>query len=141
MACSRRRYARCARSFTKTAGRSTRTGGKRIGRAASALRAGSASASVTWTLTKSYTSPTGGGGPGRGPIAVGPHLARYLPTHPLIPVGGSEGIGPVSSAPWGSASILPISWMYIRLMGAQGLTRATQVAILNANYIAERLDP
>ncbi len=91
-------------------------------------------------LHKTFCIPHGGGGPGMGPIAVAAHLARYLPTHPLIPVGGSEGIGPVSAAPWGSASILPISWIYIRLMGAQGLARATQVAILNANYIAERLD-
>jgi glycine dehydrogenase len=92
-------------------------------------------------LHKTFCIPHGGGGPGMGPIAVAAHLARYLPTHPLIPVGGSEGIGPVSSAPWGSASILPISWIYMRLMGAQGLTRATEVAILNANYVAERLDP
>jgi glycine dehydrogenase len=92
-------------------------------------------------LHKTFCIPHGGGGPGMGPIAVAAHLARYLPTHPLIPVGGSEGIGPVSSAAWGSASILPISWMYIRMMGPQGLTRATQVAILNANYIAARLDP
>jgi glycine dehydrogenase len=92
-------------------------------------------------LHKTFCIPHGGGGPGMGPIAVGAHLAKYLPTHPVIPTGGPESIGPVSSAPWGSASILPISWVYIQLMGAEGLTRATQVAILNANYIAHRLDP
>jgi glycine dehydrogenase len=68
-------------------------------------------------------------------------LAKYLPAHPVIVTGGRDSIGTVSSAPWGSASILPISWMYIKLMGAEGLTRATQVAILNANYIAHRLQP
>src|SRR5713226_1013135 len=92
-------------------------------------------------LHKTFCIPHGGGGPGMGPIAVAAHLAKYLPTHPVIPTGGTEGIGPVSSAPWGSASILPISWVYVQLMGARGLTRATQVAILNANYIAHRLDP
>ncbi len=92
-------------------------------------------------LHKTFCIPHGGGGPGMGPIAVGAHLAKYLPTHPLIPTGGVEGIGPVSSAPWGSASILPISWVYIQQMGAEGLTRATQVAILNANYVAHRLEP
>jgi glycine dehydrogenase len=92
-------------------------------------------------LHKTFCIPHGGGGPGMGPIAVAAHLAPYLPTHPLVKVGGEEGVGPVSAAPWGSPSILPISWMYIRMMGADGLTRATQVAILNANYIAKRLDP
>jgi glycine dehydrogenase len=75
-----------------------------------------------------------------GPIAVAAHLAPYLPGHPLADVGGVEGIGPVSAAPWGSASILPISYMYIDLMGAEGLARATKVAILNANYVARRLE-
>jgi glycine dehydrogenase len=70
-----------------------------------------------------------------------PHLVPYLPKHPVAGVGGSDGIGPVSSAPWGSAGVLPISWVYIALMGAQGLTEATRYAILNANYIAKRLDP
>lgn len=74
-----------------------------------------------------------------GPIAVKKHLAPYLPGHPLFKTGGDKAIGPVSAAPWGSASILPISWMYIRMMGTDGLTRATQTAILNANYIAHRL--
>ena len=90
-------------------------------------------------LHKTFCIPHGGGGPGMGPIAVATHLAPFLPTHPVVKTGGQQGIGPVSAAPWGSASILPISWVYIRLMGAAGLTEATQVAILNANYIASRL--
>ena len=76
-----------------------------------------------------------------GPIGVASHLVRFLPGHPVVEVGGEEGIGAVSSAPWGSASILPISWAYIALMGASGLAQATRVAILNANYIARRLEP
>jgi glycine dehydrogenase len=92
-------------------------------------------------LHKTFCIPHGGGGPGVGPIAVASHLADYLPGHPVIPAGGKEGIGSVSSAPWGSAGILPISWAYIRLMGAQGLKEATCYAILNANYVARRLDP
>jgi glycine dehydrogenase len=76
-----------------------------------------------------------------GPICVAAHLAPFLPKHPIIPVGGKQGIGAVSAAPWGSASILVIPWIYVRLMGAEGLTEATKVAILNANYIARRLDP
>jgi glycine dehydrogenase len=91
-------------------------------------------------LHKTFCIPHGGGGPGMGPIAVAPHLAPFLPGHPLADVGGVEGIGPVSAAPWGSASILPISYLYIDLMGGDGLTRASEVAILNANYIARRLD-
>ncbi len=90
-------------------------------------------------LHKTFCIPHGGGGPGMGPIAVKKHLAPYLPGHPLFKTGGDKAIGPVSAAPWGSASILPISWMYIRMMGTDGLTRATQTAILNANYIAHRL--
>jgi glycine dehydrogenase len=90
-------------------------------------------------LHKTFCIPHGGGGPGMGPICVAPHLAPFLPRHPLIETGGARGIGPVSAAPWGSASILLISWTYIRLMGAAGLTRATAIAILNANYVAERL--
>jgi glycine dehydrogenase len=74
-----------------------------------------------------------------GPICVASHLAPFLPGHPVIETGGGEAIGPVSAAPWGSAGILPISWIYIALMGGAGLTRATQVAILNANYMAARL--
>ena len=91
-------------------------------------------------LHKTFCIPHGGGGPGMGPIAVAGHLAPYLPKHPLSEVGGSQGIGPVSAAPWGSASILTIPWMYIALMGGDGLTDATKVAILNANYIAKRLE-
>ena len=91
-------------------------------------------------LHKTFCIPHGGGGPGVGPVAVRSHLAPYLPNHPLAPeCGPSTGVGPVSAAPYGSASVLPISWAYIRLMGGAGLTRATQVAILNANYIAARL--
>lgn len=92
-------------------------------------------------LHKTFCIPHGGGGPGVGPIAVAAHLAAFLPGHPVVPTGGSEGIGPVSSSPWGSANILPISWAYIRLMGSEGLREATGYAILNANYIAKRLDP
>jgi glycine dehydrogenase len=91
-------------------------------------------------LHKTFCIPHGGGGPGMGPICVAPHLAPYLPGHPVVATGGEKAIGPVSAAPWGSASILPISWAYIRLMGAEGLTHATKVAILNANYLAARLD-
>lgn len=76
-----------------------------------------------------------------GPIGVKKHLAPYLPGHPVVKTGGAKAIGPVSAAPWGSASILPISWMYIRMMGTSGLTKATQIAILNANYIAQKLHP
>lgn len=91
-------------------------------------------------LHKTFAVPHGGGGPGAGPIGVSAALAPFLPGHPAATVGGSLPIGPVSSAPWGSASILPISWMYIRMMGAAGLTAATKNAILNANYIARRLE-
>jgi glycine dehydrogenase len=91
-------------------------------------------------LHKTFCIPHGGGGPGVGPICVAKHLAPFLPKHPLVTTGGAQGIGPISAAPWGSASILLISWMYIRLMGADGLTDATKFAILNANYIARRLE-
>ncbi len=90
-------------------------------------------------LHKTFCIPHGGGGPGMGPIGVAKHLAPFLPNHPIVSVAPKTGIGPVSAAPWGSASILPISWMYISMMGPEGLTRATQVALLNANYIAKRL--
>ncbi|NUU23204.1 MAG: aminomethyl-transferring glycine dehydrogenase, partial [Streptomycetaceae bacterium] len=91
-------------------------------------------------LHKTFCIPHGGGGPGVGPVAVREHLAPYLPNHPLQPTAGPEtGVGPISAAPWGSAAILPISWAYIRLMGPDGLKRATQVAVLSANYIARRL--
>lgn len=89
-------------------------------------------------LHKTFSIPHGGGGPGVGPIAVAPHLAPFLPGHFHLP-GGITGTGPVASAPWGSAGILPISWAYMKLMGSGGLIRASQVAILNANYIASRL--
>jgi glycine dehydrogenase len=90
-------------------------------------------------LHKTFCIPHGGGGPGMGPIGVAQHLAPFLPGHPLVSVGGSEAIGPVAAAPWGSASILPISWMYIALMGSAGLTEASRFAILGANYMAARL--
>ncbi|HEX2095505.1 MAG TPA: aminomethyl-transferring glycine dehydrogenase [Longimicrobiaceae bacterium] len=89
-------------------------------------------------LHKTFCIPHGGGGPGMGPIGVAEHLVPFLPGHPVVPVGQGEH-GAVSAAPWGSPSILPISYVYIRLMGAEGLTHATRVAILNANYIAHRL--
>jgi glycine dehydrogenase len=110
-------------------------------------------------LHKTFCIPHGGGGPGMGPICVAPHLAPFLPRHRFFPgpstgpeppaLGSNERgssspdaiAGPVSAAPWGSASILLISWAYIRMMGAAGLTRATKIAILNANYVAHRLDP
>ncbi|HEX7242428.1 MAG TPA: aminomethyl-transferring glycine dehydrogenase [Longimicrobiaceae bacterium] len=90
-------------------------------------------------LHKTFCIPHGGGGPGMGPIGVAEHLAPFLPGHPVVPVGQGER-GAVSAGPWGSPSILPISYVYIRLMGAEGLRRATEVAILNANYIAHRLE-
>ena len=76
-----------------------------------------------------------------GPIGVAQHLVDFLPDHPVVKLGGENPIGAISGAPWGSASILPISWMYIAMMGAEGLRNATEHAILNANYIANRLDP
>ena len=98
-------------------------------------------------LHKTFCIPHGGGGPGVGPVGVRAHLAPFLPSHPLRPECGPSGmgysdggVGPVSGAPWGSAGILPIPWAYIRLMGAQGLLEATQVAILSANYIAYALN-
>ena len=97
-------------------------------------------------LHKTFCIPHGGGGPGMGPIGVLEHLAPFLPDHPVVggvnPAAGSaETIGTIAAAPWGSASILPISWAYIAMMGGPGLRRATQLAILNANYIAHRLAP
>ncbi|MEU6733689.1 aminomethyl-transferring glycine dehydrogenase [Streptomyces physcomitrii] len=93
-------------------------------------------------LHKTFCIPHGGGGPGVGPVGVRAHLAPYLPNHPLQPAAGPQtGVGPISAAPWGSAGILPISWAYVRLMGGEGLKRATQVAVLSANYIAKRLEP
>ncbi|MFF4548888.1 aminomethyl-transferring glycine dehydrogenase [Streptomyces sp. NPDC001435] len=93
-------------------------------------------------LHKTFCIPHGGGGPGVGPVGVRSHLAPYLPNHPMQPAAGPEtGVGPISAAPWGSAGILPISWAYVRLMGGEGLKRATQVAVLSANYVAKRLEP
>ena len=95
-------------------------------------------------LHKTFCIPHGGGGPGMGPIGVASHLVPFLPGHPVVGTGeeisNSQRIGAVAAAPWGSASILVISWMYIAMMGADGLTQATKVAILNANYIAKRLE-
>jgi glycine dehydrogenase len=93
-------------------------------------------------LHKTFCIPHGGGGPGMGPIGVAQQLAPFLPGHPVVKpdVAGKQSIGPISAAPYGSASILTISWVYIALMGGAGLTRATQVAILNANYMAKRLE-
>jgi len=90
-------------------------------------------------LHKTFCIPHGGGGPGMGPIGVAPQLVPFLPGHPVTGLGGPQAIGPISEAPYGSASILTISYVYIALMGGAGLTRATQVAILNANYMAKRL--
>ena len=101
-------------------------------------------------LHKTFCIPHGGGGPGVGPIAVKEHLAKHLPSHPFIDPHATESnaeqrkahaISPVSAAPWGSASILPISYAYIKMMGAEGLTRGTQMALLNANYIMSRVQP
>ena len=95
-------------------------------------------------LHKTFCIPHGGGGPGMGPIGVKQHLAPYLPSHSVIEIDGvsrNQSFGALSSAPWGSASILPISWAYIKMMGADGLKKATQVAILNANYMMKRLEP
>ena len=92
-------------------------------------------------LHKTFCIPHGGGGPGVGPVCVAAHLVDFLPGHSVVNLGGEDPIGAVSAAPWGSASICVISWMYIQMMGAAGLTTATQVAILNANYIAQRLQP
>jgi len=92
-------------------------------------------------LHKTFCIPHGGGGPGMGPIGVAKHLVDFLPGNPVIRTGGRHAVGAVSAAPWGSSSILPISMMYIDMMGGEGLTLATKIAILNANYIAKRLDP
>ena len=92
-------------------------------------------------LHKTFAIPHGGGGPGMGPICVAAHLAPYLPGHPLAKTGGAKGILPVAAAPWGSASILLISYGYIRMLGGEGVTESTKYAILNANYIKSRLEP
>ncbi|KAK3815019.1 MAG: glycine dehydrogenase [Benniella sp.] len=90
-------------------------------------------------LHKTFCIPHGGGGPGMGPIGVKSHLAPYLPGHPVLPTGGEKAIGPISAAPHGSASILPISWAYVKMMGGEGIKNATEIALLNANYMAHRL--
>ncbi len=90
-------------------------------------------------LHKTFCIPHGGGGPGMGPIGVAAHLVDHLPDHPVVPLDHPASAGTISAAPWGSASILPISWVYIRLMGGEGLTEATRIAILAANYLARRL--
>ncbi len=91
-------------------------------------------------LHKTFCIPHGGGGPGMGPIACAEHLKDFLPTHKIVKNAGPlNGMGPVSAAPWGSSSILPISWMYIKMMGAEGLKKASQISILNANYISKKL--
>jgi glycine dehydrogenase len=92
-------------------------------------------------LHKTFAIPHGGGGPGMGPIAVAAHLAPFLPGHPVTHVGGAHAVSPVSAAPWGSASILLISHGYVRMLGGHGMTEATRVAILNANYLKARLEP
>ena len=92
-------------------------------------------------LHKTFAIPHGGGGPGMGPIGVAEHLAPFLPGHVLVPTGGSSAISAVSAAPWGSASILLISYGYIRMLGAAGVTAATKIAMLNANYLKARLEP
>ncbi|KAJ3192800.1 glycine decarboxylase subunit P [Irineochytrium annulatum] len=91
-------------------------------------------------LHKTFCIPHGGGGPGMGPIGVQSHLAPFLPTHAIVPTCGEQSFGSVSAAPYGSASILPISWAYLKLMGDDGLRKATQVALLNANYMLKRLE-
>ncbi|XP_040213560.1 glycine dehydrogenase (decarboxylating), mitochondrial [Rana temporaria] len=93
-------------------------------------------------LHKTFCIPHGGGGPGMGPIGVKKHLTPYLPNHPVIALQGNDGrsLGTISAAPWGSSAILPISWAYIKMMGAKGLKHATEIAILNANYMAKRLE-
>ena len=92
-------------------------------------------------LHKTFSIPHGGGGPGIGPIAVASHLVPYLPGHSIVNCGGAKSISAVSAAPYGSAGILPISWMYIRMMGISGLRKASSIAIISANYLAKRLDP
>ncbi|RMG44764.1 MAG: glycine dehydrogenase (aminomethyl-transferring) [Acidobacteria bacterium] len=92
-------------------------------------------------LHKTFCIPHGGGGPGMGPITVSSRLAPFLPTHPLVRGGGEQGIGPIAAAPYGSPSILPISYAYIAMMGPDGLRKASEIAVLNANYVARRLEP
>ncbi len=93
-----------------------------------------------FNLHKTFAIPHGGGGPGMGPISANDKLAPYLPGHPVVDVGGEKGTGPVSAAPWGSPSILPISWTYIRLLGPDGVRKASEGAVLNANYLGTKLE-
>lgn len=90
-------------------------------------------------LHKTFAIPHGGGGPGVGPIGVAAHLAPFLPGHPIVKTGGTQAIPPITAAPFGSASILTISWAYIKMLGGDGLSHASKVALLNANYLMERL--
>ena len=90
-------------------------------------------------LHKTFAIPHGGGGPGMGPIGVAAHLVPFLPGHPVVKTGGAEAISPVSAAPWGSASILLISYGYVRMLGAEGMRASTEAAILNANYLKAKL--
>jgi glycine dehydrogenase len=90
-------------------------------------------------LHKTFAIPHGGGGPGMGPICVAEHLVPFLPDHPLVEVGGKETCGTISAAPFGSAAVLPITWMYIAMLGPEGMRQSTEVAILSANYMAARL--
>ena len=92
-------------------------------------------------LHKTFSIPHGGGGPGMGPIGVAAHLAPYLPGHPMVTTGGAKAIHALSAAPWGSASILLISYAYMKMLGGDGMTDATRYAILNANYLKSRLEP
>ena len=92
-------------------------------------------------LHKTFAMPHGGGGPGVGPICVAEHLRAFLPSHPVMPTGGDEGITAVASAPWGSAMLLPITYGYIKMLGGNGLRRATEMAIVNANYMSSALAP
>jgi glycine dehydrogenase len=91
-------------------------------------------------LHKTFCIPHGGGGPGMGPICCAKHLSPFLPNHPVVDIGHVKGVGAISAAPWGSASILPISWMYLAMMGGKGLTKATEIAILSANYVSKKLE-
>ncbi|KAI5475151.1 hypothetical protein MNV49_001867, partial [Pseudohyphozyma bogoriensis] len=92
-------------------------------------------------LHKTFGIPHGGGGPGQGPICCAEHLKPFLPGHPVVPTGGSDAIGPISAGPFGSASILSISWAYIKMLGATGLTNSSKIALLSANYAMARLAP
>ena len=86
-------------------------------------------------MHKTFAMPHGGGGPGVGPICVAEHLRKFLPSHSIVPTGGDEGITAVASAPWGSAMLFPITYGYIKMLGGEGLKAATEMAIVNANYI------